>query len=125
MEAVKRGTDRHADLEARRVNKSTIAEEFTRNEYDSYALVNFTKVGNEFRQTQIHAGMPQVGRGLHPEEGHGGRRPNQTMQYTNSGACASPCWKPQSLRDTLLKAGRTPLDRYGDTGADRSGEALR
>ena len=35
---------------ARRVGKSTIAEEFARNEYDSYALVDFTKVGDEFRR---------------------------------------------------------------------------
>lgn len=35
---------------ARRVGKSTIAEEFARNEYNSYALVDFTKVGDEFRR---------------------------------------------------------------------------
>ena len=32
---------------ARRVGKSTIAEEFARNEYESYILVDFTKVGPE------------------------------------------------------------------------------
>ena len=35
---------------ARRVGKSTIAEEFARNEYESYILVDFTKVSPE-----IHA----------------------------------------------------------------------
>lgn len=35
---------------ARRVGKSTIAEEFARNEYESYALVDFTKVNDEFKQ---------------------------------------------------------------------------
>ena len=30
---------------ARRVGKSTIAEEFAKNEYESYILVDFTKVG--------------------------------------------------------------------------------
>lgn len=38
---------------ARRVGKSTIAEEFARNEYNSYALVDFTKVGDEFRRTLL------------------------------------------------------------------------
>ena len=32
---------------ARRVGKSTIAEEFAKNEYESYILVDFTKVGPE------------------------------------------------------------------------------
>lgn len=36
---------------ARRVGKSTVAEEFARNEYDSYALVDFTRMDAEFRQT--------------------------------------------------------------------------
>lgn len=38
---------------ARRVGKSTIAEEFARNEYNSYALMDFTKVGDEFRRTLL------------------------------------------------------------------------
>ncbi|MBW3092935.1 ATP-binding protein [Bifidobacterium sp. 82T10] len=36
---------------ARRVGKSTIAVEFARNEYDSYVLVDFTRVTDEFKQT--------------------------------------------------------------------------
>ena len=35
------------------MGKSTIAEEFARNEYNSYALVDFTKVGDEFRRTLL------------------------------------------------------------------------
>lgn len=33
--------------DARRVGKSTIAEEFAKNEYESFILVDFTKVGPE------------------------------------------------------------------------------
>lgn len=36
---------------ARRVGKSMLAEEFARNEYASYVLVDFTKVTEEFKQT--------------------------------------------------------------------------
>ncbi len=36
---------------ARRVGKSTLAEEFARNEYASYLLVDFTRVAPGFRQT--------------------------------------------------------------------------
>ncbi|KFI50699.1 ATP-binding protein [Bifidobacterium biavatii] len=36
---------------ARRVGKSTVAVEFARNEYDSYVLVDFTRVTDEFKQT--------------------------------------------------------------------------
>jgi len=36
---------------ARRVGKSTIAEEFAKNEYGSYILVDFTTVSREFKQT--------------------------------------------------------------------------
>lgn len=36
---------------ARRVGKSTIAEEFARNEYRSYALVDFTLASEDFKQT--------------------------------------------------------------------------
>ncbi|RSX50580.1 ATPase [Bifidobacterium goeldii] len=36
---------------ARRVGKSTTALEFARNEYDSYVLVDFTRVTSEFKQT--------------------------------------------------------------------------
>lgn len=35
---------------ARRVGKSTIAQEFARNEYSSYVLVDFTLVSDEFKQ---------------------------------------------------------------------------
>lgn len=35
---------------ARRVGKSTVVEEFARTEYESYVLVDFTKVGREFEQ---------------------------------------------------------------------------
>ena len=38
---------------ARRVGKSTVAEESARNEYDSYALVDFTRMDAEFRQTLL------------------------------------------------------------------------
>ncbi len=38
---------------ARRVGKSYIAEEFGRNEYESYVLVDFSLVSNEFKQTFI------------------------------------------------------------------------
>lgn len=38
---------------ARRVGKSTVAEEFARNEYDSYALVDFTRMDAKFRQTLL------------------------------------------------------------------------
>ena len=34
---------------ARRVGKSTIAEEFARNEYKSYILIDFSKVSKEVR----------------------------------------------------------------------------
>lgn len=36
---------------ARRVGKSTVAVEFGRNEYQSYVLVDFTRVTDEFKQT--------------------------------------------------------------------------
>ena len=36
---------------ARRVGKSTVAEEFAKNEYESYALIDFTRVDAEFKQT--------------------------------------------------------------------------
>ena len=36
---------------ARRVGKSTVAEEFARNEYGSYVLVDFTMATDEFKQT--------------------------------------------------------------------------
>lgn len=36
---------------ARRVGKSTTAEEFARDQYDSYLLVDFTSVTDEFKQT--------------------------------------------------------------------------
>ena len=36
---------------ARRVGKSTIAEEFGRNEYRSYVLVDFTLASDEFKRT--------------------------------------------------------------------------
>lgn len=36
---------------ARRVGKSTVAEEFGKNEYEAYLLVDFTKVTEEFKQT--------------------------------------------------------------------------
>lgn len=36
---------------ARRVGKSTVAEEFARNEYGSYLLIDFTRVSKEFKQT--------------------------------------------------------------------------
>lgn len=36
---------------ARRVGKSTTAQEFARNEYGSFVLVDFTKVTDEFKQT--------------------------------------------------------------------------
>lgn len=36
---------------ARRVGKSTIVEEFAKREYETYILVDFTKVDNELRQT--------------------------------------------------------------------------
>ena len=35
---------------ARRVGKSTIAEEFAKNEYNSYILIDFTKCANEIRE---------------------------------------------------------------------------
>ncbi|MEG1561701.1 MAG: AAA family ATPase [Raoultibacter sp.] len=38
---------------ARRVGKSTVAEEFAKNEYESYVLVDFTKVAKEFKQTLL------------------------------------------------------------------------
>ncbi|MBQ9474728.1 MAG: ATP-binding protein [Bacteroidales bacterium] len=50
MLAWKRDSDGHTALMikgARRVGKSTIAEEFAKNEYDSYILVDFTRVGPE------------------------------------------------------------------------------
>ena len=34
---------------ARRVGKSTIAEEFAKNEYKSYILIDFSKVSNEIK----------------------------------------------------------------------------
>jgi AAA+ ATPase superfamily predicted ATPase len=36
---------------ARRVGKSTTVEEFARNEYDSYILIDFSLVTGEFRRT--------------------------------------------------------------------------
>lgn len=36
---------------ARRVGKSTVAEEFARNEYESYLLIDFTKIPSDFKQT--------------------------------------------------------------------------
>ena len=36
---------------ARRVGKSTVAEEFAKREYSSYMLIDFTKVSEEFKQT--------------------------------------------------------------------------
>lgn len=36
---------------ARRVGKSTVAMEFAKNEYESYALVDFTKMTDDFRRT--------------------------------------------------------------------------
>lgn len=52
--------ERRADREAllidgaRRVGKSWIAEEFARNEYRSYLLVNFTKMDSELREVFDH-----------------------------------------------------------------------
>ena len=42
---------------ARRVGKSTVAEEFAKNEYASYLLVDFTRVTNEFKQTFLDMRM--------------------------------------------------------------------
>ena len=36
---------------ARRVGKSTVAEEFAKNEYDSYILIDFSRVSDGFKQT--------------------------------------------------------------------------
>lgn len=51
--AWKEADDRTAMLieGARRVGKSTVAEEFAKNEYESYALIDFTRVDAEFKQT--------------------------------------------------------------------------
>ena len=35
---------------ARRIGKSYIVEEFARNEYDSYILIDFNKVGNKVKR---------------------------------------------------------------------------
>ena len=42
---------------ARRVGKSTVAEEFAKNEYASYLLVDFTRVTDEFKQTFLDMRM--------------------------------------------------------------------
>ena len=51
--AWKRQSDGHSALlieGARRIGKSTIAEEFAKNEYSSYVMVDFSLVTDEFRQ---------------------------------------------------------------------------